>query len=159
MTGEDAVEPHAVEMDGSEKFDATGAGVYDGPFGLDDLHVGEGAAALWSPQTAGAVLGGAAVAIVALAAIAWAMLRYSSRLPISKFFAVSAAMAFVLAGKGLAAHQEAGIVSATRIAGLPKLDLLGFYPTWQTVLLQLAVIAILIAGYVYNRSTRQSEEA
>lgn len=120
-------------------------------------------AALWSPQTAGAVLGGAAVALVALAAIAWAMLRYSSRLPISKFFAASAALvailAFVLAGKGLAALQEAGIVAATRIAGLPKLDLLGFYPTWQTVLLQLAVIAILVAGYVYNRRQQKSEEA
>lgn len=120
-------------------------------------------AALWSPQTAGAVLGGAAVALVALAAIAWAMLRYSSRLPISKFFAVSAALvailAFVLAGKGLAALQEAGIVSATRIAGLPKLDLLGFYPTWQTVLLQLAVIVILVGGYVYNRRQQKSQEA
>jgi high-affinity iron transporter len=120
-------------------------------------------AALWSPQTAAAVLGGAAVALVALAGIAWAMLRYSSRLPIDKFFAASAALvailAFVLAGKGLAALQEAGIVSATRIAGLPKLDLLGFYPTWQTILLQLAVIAILVAGYFYNRRQRQSVAA
>jgi high-affinity iron transporter len=120
-------------------------------------------AALWSKETAGAVLGGSGLALAALAAIAWAMLRYSSRLPIAKFFAFSAALvailAFVLAGKGLAALQEAGIVAATRIAGLPKLDLVGFYPTWQTVLLQLAVVAILIAGYVYNRRKRQSEEA
>ena len=120
-------------------------------------------AALWSPQTAGAVLGGAAVALVALAAIGWAMLRYSTRLPISKFFAVSAALvavlAFVLAGKGLAALQEAGMVPVTRVAGLPKLELLGLYPTWQTILVQLAVIAILVAGYFYNRRALQPRPA
>jgi high-affinity iron transporter len=120
-------------------------------------------AALWSPQTAGAVLSGAGVALVALAAIGWAMLRYSSRLPISKFFAASAALvavlAFVLAGKGLAALQEAGMVPATRVAGLPKLELLGFYPTWQTIFVQLAVIAILVAGYFYNRRALQPRPA
>lgn len=120
-------------------------------------------AALWSPQTAGAVLSGAGLALVALAAIGWAMLRYSTRLPISKFFAASAALvavlAFVLAGKGLAALQEAGMVPATRVAGLPKLELLGFYPTWQTILVQLGVIAILVAGYFYNRRAPQPQPA
>ncbi|MDP1630259.1 MAG: cytochrome c/FTR1 family iron permease [Caulobacter sp.] len=118
-------------------------------------------AALWSPRTAGAVLGGAGVALVALVAIAWVMLRYSSRLPISQFFAASAALvgvlAFVLAGKGLAALQEAGVVPVTALAGWPTLELLGFYPTWQTLLVQLAVIAILVGGYLHNRSPRRME--
>lgn len=112
-------------------------------------------AALWSKETAGAVLAGAGVATVALVAIAWAMLRYSTRLPISKFFAASAALvavlAFVLAGKGLAALQEAGMVPVSLIVGVPKVELLGFYPTWQTVMLQLAVVAVLLAGFFYNR--------
>ncbi|MBX3478817.1 MAG: cytochrome c/FTR1 family iron permease [Caulobacter sp.] len=120
-------------------------------------------AALWSKETAGAVLAGAGTAVVALAAIAWAMLRYSTRLPISKFFAASAALvavlAFVLAGKGLAALQEAGIVPVTPVSWAPKIELLGFYPTWQTILLQLAVVAILVAGYLYNRSPRRGEGA
>lgn len=118
-------------------------------------------AALWSKETAGAVLAGAGTAVVALVAIAWAVLRYSTRLPISKFFAASAALvavlAFVLAGKGLAALQEAGIVPVTPVAGAPKIELLGFYPTWQTILVQLAVVATLIAGYLYNRSPRRLE--
>ncbi len=120
-------------------------------------------AALWSKETAGAVLGGSGLALAALAAIAWAMLRYSSRLPIAKFFAFSAALvavlAFVLAGKGLAALQEAGVVPLTPVAGLPKLELLGFYPTWQTILVQLVVVAILVAGYLYNRSPRRLDGA
>jgi high-affinity iron transporter len=118
-------------------------------------------AALWSKETAGAVLAGAGTAVVALVAIAWAMLRYSTRLPISKFFAASAALvavlAFVLAGKGLAALQEAGIVPVTPVAGAPKIEVLGFYPTWQSILVQLAVVAILLAGYLYNRSPRRLE--
>jgi len=120
-------------------------------------------AALWSKETAGAVLSGSGLAVVALAAIAWAMLRYSSRLPISKFFAFSAGLvailAFVLAGKGVAALQEAGILPLSPVAGLPKLELLGFYPTWQTILVQLLVIAILVAGYLYNRSPRRQDGA
>lgn len=118
-------------------------------------------AALWSRETAGAVLGGAGTAVIALIAIAWAMLRYSTRLPISKFFAASAALvavlAFVLAGKGIAALQEAGVVPVSPVAWAPKVELLGFYPTWQTILVQLAVIAILVGGYVYNRSPRRLE--
>lgn len=120
-------------------------------------------AALWSKETAGAVLGGSGLAGVALAALAWALLRYSSRLPISRFFALSAALvavlAVVLAGKGLAALQEAGIVPLSPAPGLPKLELLGFYPTWQTVLVQLLVVAILVAGYLYNRHPRRRDGA
>jgi len=115
-------------------------------------------AALWSKETAGAVLAGAGVATVALVAIAWAMLRYSTRLPISKFFAASAALvavlAFVLAGKGLAALQEAGVVPVNLVDGVPKVELLGFYPTWQTIMLQLVVIVVLLAGFFYNRRHR-----
>ncbi|MCF8504126.1 MAG: hypothetical protein K9G59_04365 [Caulobacter sp.] len=85
------------------------------------------------------------------------MLRYSRKLPIARLFAISAGLvavlAFVLAGKGTAALQEAGMIPVTPLAGLPKLDLIGVYPTWQTVLVQLAVIAVLIAGYFYNRRT------
>jgi len=115
-------------------------------------------AALWSKETAGAVLAGAGVATVALVAIAWAMLRYSTRLPISKFFAASAALvavlAFVLAGKGLAALQEAGVVPVNLVDGVPKVELLGFYPTWQTIILQLVVIVVLLAGFFFNRRHR-----
>jgi len=112
-------------------------------------------AALWSERTAAAVLGGAASALVALAVIAWAMLRYSQRLPISKFFGYSAALmavlAVVLAGKGLAALQEAGMAPVSPLAGWPKVDLLGFYPTLETLLIQVAAVAILVAGFFYNR--------
>jgi len=112
-------------------------------------------AALWSPATAPAVLGGAGAAVVALAAIAWAMLRYSRKLPIGTFFAFSAALvavlAVVLAGKGVAALQEAGMISVSAVRGWPRIEVLGIYATLQTLAAQLAVLAVLIAGFLYNR--------
>ena len=54
----------------------------------------------------------AAVAILAL--ITWLMLKYSVKLPIARFFSLSAyfmlILAFVLAGKGISALQEAAII-------------------------------------------------
>jgi high-affinity iron transporter len=110
-------------------------------------------AALWSQGQAAAVVAGAGVGALTLAAITWAMLRYSRRLPIGKFFALSTALiavlAVVLAGKGIAALQEAGWLDISLIS-FPRVALLGIYPTAQTVLAQLLVIAVLVVGFWYN---------
>lgn len=112
-------------------------------------------AALWNPATAPAVLAGAGVAVAALGAIAWIMLRYSRKLPIGKFFAFSAALvavlAVVLAGKGVAALQEAGMISVSMVRGLPRIEVLGFYATLQTLAAQLSALGVLIAGFLFNR--------
>ena len=70
----------------------------------------------------GALLGGAGAAVAALAAIGWGIFRYSLRLPLGPFFAAMSllmcALAVVLAGKGAAALQEAGVI-ARRSRGHP----------------------------------------
>src|SRR5690606_13554796 len=117
-------------------------------------------AALWSQGHHGAILAGAAAAVAALAVIAWLMLRYSRRLPFGTFFAVSAALvavlAVVLAGKGVAALQEAGWVPMAMFDG-PRIDLLGVHPTVQGISVQLAVLAVLVVGFVWN--TRNARAA
>src|SRR3546814_2255020 len=104
-------------------------------------------AALWSQGHHGAILAGAAAAVAALAVIAWLMLRYSRRMPFGTFFAVSAALvavlAVVLAGKGVAALQEAGWLPMAMFDG-PRIDLLGIHPTVQGISVQLAVLAVLL---------------
>ena len=111
-------------------------------------------AALWSQGHHAMIMAGAATAVAALAVIAWMMLRYSRRLPFGTFFAVSAALvavlAVVLAGKGVAALQEAGWLSVSLIAGGPRIDLLGIHPTVQGVGVQLAVLGVLLAGFDWN---------
>ncbi|TAK38456.1 MAG: c-type cytochrome [Lysobacteraceae bacterium] len=115
-------------------------------------------AALWSQGNHAAVLAGAATAVLALAVIAWLMLRFTRRLPFGKFFAASAllmaVLAVVLAGKGVAALQEAGWLPVSLVP-LPRIDLLGMYPTLQGVGAQLLVLGVLLAGFAWNaRSAR-----
>lgn len=109
--------------------------------------------ALWSQGNHAAVIGGAATGALALAAIAWLMLRFSRRLPFGKFFSISAilmaVLAVVLAGKGVAALQEAGWLSLTLVKA-PRIELLGMYPTLQGLVTQLLVLAALVAGFAWN---------
>lgn len=110
--------------------------------------------ALASGGHIGALIAGAATGSAVLAAVAIAMLRFSQRLPISKFFAYSAALmavlTVVLAGKGVAALQEAGLIGL-RPVGTPRIEWLGMFPTVQVVTAQILVLVLLIAGFTWNR--------
>jgi high-affinity iron transporter len=112
-------------------------------------------AALWSQGNGGAILAGALSASTMLAIIAWAMLRYSARLPVGKFFTYSswlmAILTVVLAGKGIAALQEAGVVGIAPLRSVPRISLVGLFPTTQTVVAQLLLIVALAIGFALNR--------
>ncbi len=98
-----------------------------------------------------ALAGGIAAAAALLGLVAWAMLRFSAKLPIAKFFAYSswliALLAVVLAGKGFAALQESGIVGVTPLPGFPRSLMLGIFPTAQTMGAQAITILLLVLGY------------
>ena len=112
-------------------------------------------AAIWSQGDGSAVLAGAACAVVSLAIIAWAMMRYSRKLPIGTFFGYSsvllAILAVVLMGKAVSALQEAGYLPVQPLAGFPRIEILGLYPTREGVMAQILVAAILGLGFAYNR--------
>jgi high-affinity iron transporter len=97
-----------------------------------------------------AVLGGMAAAAAALAAIAFAIFKYSVRLPLGLFFGATsgllALLAVVFAGHGVAALQEAGMVGMTGLAFDP-VPLLGIYPSSEAVGAQLLVLCIVALGY------------
>jgi high-affinity iron transporter len=112
-------------------------------------------AALWTQGNGGAMLAGAGSACLALAIIAWMLLGFSRRLPIAKFFQYSswlmAVLTVVLAGKGLSALQEAGIVGIVPLPAVPRIELVGLYPTLQTVAAQVAMGLVLFAGFRWNQ--------
>lgn len=115
-------------------------------------------AALWTEGNGWPLLAGLASGIVLLAVLAAVLLRTSARLPIGQFFAASsllvAVLAVVLAGKGVAALQEAGLLRTSPVA-IARIDLLGIYPSWQPLLAQLAVLLAAAAAFVVNtRSVR-----
>ena len=116
-------------------------------------------AAMWSQGARVAILAGAATAVVGLVAIAWALLSYSKRLPISQFFSYSSmlisALAVVLTGKGVAALQEAGMLDIHPLAAIPRLELIGLFPTLEGVVAQvLTVLAIATGFWMSNRRSQ-----
>lgn len=110
--------------------------------------------AMWSQGNGYAMIAGSVTAVLALGSIAWAMLRFSKRLPIAQFFTFSAALmavlAVILTGKGVAALQEANFLPVASLA-LPQLEWLGFYPSWQGLIAQLICIAVLMVAFTINR--------
>ncbi|MEO5612677.1 MAG: cytochrome c/FTR1 family iron permease [Sphingomicrobium sp.] len=108
-------------------------------------------AALWTPDNGATILVGALSAIAMLALIAWAMLRYSRTLPITEFFKYSAILiailTVVLAGKGVGALQEAGIFSITPIGWVPRISMLGLFPTLESAGTQIAALIAVIIGF------------
>ncbi len=109
--------------------------------------------ALSADGNGNALLGGFGLGVGLLAILAWVMLRTSARMPIGKFFSISsilvAVLAVVLAGKGVAGLQEAGWLGASPIMA-PRIELLGMYPSAETVLAQIVVLLIAVSGFALN---------
>jgi high-affinity iron transporter len=112
-------------------------------------------AALSAEGSTGAVVAGALAGAAALAVVAFAMLRFSQKLPVGKFFTYSsvliAILAVVLAGKGVAALQEAGLVGVAPLSNVPRISVLGIFPTSQVIAAQVAILIALIVGFTWNR--------
>lgn len=113
--------------------------------------------ALWAQVDAtahNAVLGGGAVALALLALITVLINRFGMRLPLSTFFTITAylmiALAFVFAGKGVAALQEAGRIPMDPV-NFPRIELLGIYPNLQGLLLQALVLALAIGLLLWQK--------
>ena len=108
-------------------------------------------AALWTPDNGATIFAGALSGVALLAIIAWAMLRYSRTLPITQFFRYSAmliaVLTVVLAGKGVGALQEAGIVPVTPLLGVPRITMLGLFPTVEAVSTQILMLAAVLFGF------------
>lgn len=108
-------------------------------------------AALWTADNGPILLAGALTAVAVLAAIAWLMLRLSRTLPITQFFRYSAILiailAVVIAGKGIGALQEAGTIGITPLAVVPRMPVIGLFPTLEAVGTQLLMIAALTFGF------------
>lgn len=111
--------------------------------------------ALWTQGGGGWMLAGIGAAVVVLSVVGWMMLRLSRTLPIGRFFRYSAVLmaglAVVLAGKGVAALQEAGLI-ALRPLDFPGIAWLGVYPTIEGIAAQMLVVGALALGVLSARA-------
>ena len=102
---------------------------------------------------------GIVVGFAALAVIFTLFYRFGVRIPLRPFFAVTSVllyyMAFVFMGKGIRELQEGNALPATFIP-FPTVDWLGLYPTWKTLLAQLALLLLfafsLLKTFWHKRS-------
>lgn len=98
-----------------------------------------------------AIILGVVIALAIVISMAWVLLKFSAKLPIPKLFKISSivmgALAVILAGKGVHSFQETGHSSIHGISFLPRLEffeLLGIFPTVETLAAQFIILAIVI---------------
>ncbi|MEX2152347.1 MAG: cytochrome c/FTR1 family iron permease [Gemmatimonadaceae bacterium] len=95
------------------------------------------------PIVLGALAGG-----VALAVIFTMFYRFGVRVPLRQLFGVTSVllyyMAFVFMGKGIRELQDGNAMSLTIIPGGPHVDLLGLYPTVETLTAQLVLLVLFL---------------
>lgn len=86
--------------------------------------------------------------VVVLAVLAYIMIKFSMRLPISKFFAFTTylmlALSFVLIGKAIAALQEAALINISPLPIDITMSWLGVHATWEGILSQLLIVLLSV---------------
>ena len=101
------------------------------------------------------VVGGFVVGVLILLALAWALVKYSVKLPIAQFFATTTylllALSFVLAGKSVSALQEAAMVAIWPMPVAFSVQWLGVNSTWQGIAAQSAVLVAFAIFVVRGR--------
>ncbi len=112
------------------------------------------------PQVALPLSLGIGAGFIALAVIFTLFYRFGVRIPLRPFFSITSAllyyMAFVFMGKGIAELQEGNFIPVTAITSLPRIDWLGFYPTWQGIIAQLVMILLFAFALLKSFWPRRS---
>jgi len=105
------------------------------------------------------VLAGTAAGAVGLVAVYVVINQLGHRVAMKPFFAVTGAMlyfmAFVFAGKGVAELQEGGVVGLTVVEAIPRIPVLGIYPTLESLALQalLVILAVVALAWAMKQSS------
>ena len=98
---------------------------------------------------------GVGLAVLALVALWFGLTRMAEKIVAHRIFAVLSVLIYILAFKmlGVSVHtlQVTNTIGVHPIIGLPAIDLIGFYPTWETVGAQLLLIAAIVLLYYWSK--------
>lgn len=101
------------------------------------------------------ILAGSVSALLLVFLMAFVIIKFSKRLPIKSVFKYSAfimaALAVILAGKGIHEFQEAGYLGIYSLPHLPDMPLLGLYPTLFTIAAQLLIAGSIVLLWQYSK--------
>jgi high-affinity iron transporter len=104
---------------------------------------------------------GLVVGCLLLLAISGAIVRFGIRLPMRQFFLATSTLmigiSVVLAGKTVNELVNAGYISPTPITRLPVIDVLGIYPLWESLGLQIIILSLAaFLAYVSAQSGKRT---
>ncbi|MDR1787444.1 MAG: FTR1 family iron permease [Treponema sp.] len=95
---------------------------------------------------------GLALGAVLLVGVFMLIRVLSIRIPLRPFFLGTSILLFVMSitfiGNGVKELQEANLVSVTPVSGIGSIDMLGVYPTWETLIPQAALLVISVVTFV-----------
>lgn len=101
------------------------------------------------------LLVGLVIATAALTLIGVLILRFGVRLPLRPFFLVASLLVFYLGfkfvGTGIHALQVAGTLPANIASFLPSIEFIGVFPTWETTIPQIILIAIAVLIVIWTQ--------
>ena len=111
--------------------------------------------ALWlqAGNSRHAVIWGAVTGGIVLVVLFYVIFKLALRIPLKYFFSFTSIflylLAFILIGKGIKEFQAAGVVGVTPLEFLPQIDVLGFYPTLETVVPQIVLLLAFLFGFYW----------
>ncbi|MDR3167843.1 MAG: FTR1 family protein, partial [Treponema sp.] len=78
----------------------------------------------------------------------------SIRIPLKPFFLGTSILLFVMSitfiGNGVKELQEGNVVGVTSIPGITSIDLLGIYPTVETLIPQIVLLIITVITFIFQ---------
>jgi len=102
------------------------------------------------------LLSGFLFGLFILALVAWLMIKYSAKMPLGKFFSTTSylllILAFILAGKAIAALQEAAVIPVNAFPLNVSFDWLGIYATWEGLSAQFLVL--IVSGFLLFKHSK-----
>lgn len=119
-------------------------------------------AALASSATSTMAVGAGFIAgTTLLIGVVWGIVHWGVRIPIKRFFLMTSSamiiLSLVLAGKAMNELVEAGYISPTTISPFPTIDLLGIYPHWESLAVQ--ILAAICAGLLAYRQVSLAKQS
>jgi high-affinity iron transporter len=103
----------------------------------------------------GAMVGGVLVSFVIVMILAALLLKFSAKIPIRQLFDISSwvmiFLSFILVGKAIHSFQETSWCSMTQFPWNLRSDLVGIYPTYETLLPQILIVIIGLGFWCFGR--------
>ena len=114
---------------------------------------------LYAGDTTAGIIPGFLAGCALLAVVYFLINRLGMRIPVKWFFVVTSVflyyMAFMFMGKGLHELQMGGVLSMTGAEFAPEVPWLGMYPTWETFIGQMIMVAAYAGALIYTFGVKQ----